>query len=426
MLHVAGATAVAVLCTLVVSLPLHYRALTKDRAYRMHLPIAAAVTRSTLPSSCSNGTIFALLQRENEYYSSSSIGHRDLQQATANIRVPSKLSRGLLLFHHLFNDTDVPAQYSFGVSTSLELQLTAHNTSVTSLDSDLNAEQLNHWTGSLSGYRLGAALRSFMSKHDAKVFLTVPTIDGALGSVAFRVKSSNNRHDFESFCTAISTYKKIHNGSLVIPRGWAVPPHSPWPEECWHMRLGAKVSATRAGRLYNSTAHIARLNGVGFIWSPAEQMVDRIVRSARAYKSLYGHTDIPRHFTVPISDYFPEDCWGLRLGLKLSNYRYRGDYSHHRDLLVAAGVTADKAGQDDRHWQHVYSALQTYRACYGSVDVPADWKVPSSPPWQEDLWGLKLGCRVNNIKYRGDFIGDNETCRALLSDLGFSFKFNSS
>jgi len=58
--------------------------------------------------------------------------------------------------------------------------------------------------------------------------------------------------------------------------------------------------------------------------------------------------------------------------------------------------------------------------------VPANWKVPSAPPWREDLWGLKLGYRVNNIKYRGDFIGDNETCRALLRELGFSFKFDSS
>lgn len=409
----------------------------------MHLSIATggAATRS---SSCSYGsTNFARVQRENESYNIPTIGasintmndgqiltsvdYMGLQQAvTASIRVPIKLSRGLLMFHHLFNDTDIPAQYSFSVSPSLELQLAARNISDTNIDSEFYAEQLNYWTSSLSGYRLGAALRSFMTKHGAEVFLTVPMVGGALKSVAFRVKSINNRHDFESFCTAVSTYKKLHNGSLVIPRGWAVPPRSLWPKECWNMRLGAKVSATRAGRLYNSTAHTARLNGLGFIWSPAEQMVDRIVRSARAYKSLYGHTDIPRHFIVPISDYFPEDCWGLRLGLKLSNYRYRGDYSDHRDLLIATGVMPDKVGQDARHWQHVYSALQTYRACYGSVDVPADWKVPSAPPWREDLWGLKLGYRVNNIKYRGDFIGDNETCRVLLRELGFSFKFDSS
>ena len=147
MLHLVGA--VVVLCTLAASLPLlYYRAPTKERAYRMHLSIAA--TRSF---SCSYGsTNFARVQRENESYNIPTIGasidtmndgqiltsvdYMDLQQAvTASIRVPIKLSRGLLMFHHLFNDTDIPAQYSFSVSPSLELQLAARNISDTSIDS---------------------------------------------------------------------------------------------------------------------------------------------------------------------------------------------------------------------------------------------------------------------------------------------------
>ena len=234
----------------------------------MHLSIAA--TRS---GSCSYGsTNFARVQRENESYNIPTIGasidtmndgqiptsvdYMGLQQqaVTASIRVPIKLSRGLLMFHHLFNDSDIPAQYSFSVSPSLELQLAARNISDTNIDNEFYAEQLNHWSSSLSGYRLGATLRSFMTKHGAEVFLTVPTVRGALKSVVFRVKSSNNRHDFESFCKAISTYKKLHNGSLVIPRGWAVPPRSPWPKECWNMRFGTKVSATRDGGPYSAVS----------------------------------------------------------------------------------------------------------------------------------------------------------------------------
>ena len=147
MLHLVGA--VVVLCTLAASLPLlYYRAPTKERAYRMHLSIAA--TRSC---SCSYGsTNFARVQRENESYNIPTIGasidtmndgqiptsvdYMGLQQSvTASIRVPIKLSRGLLMFHHLFNDTDIHAQYSFSVSSSLELQLAARNISDTSIDS---------------------------------------------------------------------------------------------------------------------------------------------------------------------------------------------------------------------------------------------------------------------------------------------------
>ena len=105
------------LYTLAVSLPLlYYRSPTKERAYRMHLSIATggAATRS---SSCSYGsTNFARVQRENESYNIPNIGasidtmndgqiltsvdYMGLQQAvTASIRVPIKLSRGLLMFH---------------------------------------------------------------------------------------------------------------------------------------------------------------------------------------------------------------------------------------------------------------------------------------------------------------------------------------
>jgi hypothetical protein len=45
--------------------------------------------------------------------------------------------------------------------------------------------------------------------------------------------------------------------------------------------------------------------------------------------------------------------------------------------------------------------------------------VPSQEPWPESIWGLKLGYRVHNIRYRGDFVNDKPEYRSLLEDIGF-------
>jgi hypothetical protein len=45
--------------------------------------------------------------------------------------------------------------------------------------------------------------------------------------------------------------------------------------------------------------------------------------------------------------------------------------------------------------------------------------VPSEEPWPESIWGLKLGYRVHNIRYRGDFVNDRPEYRTLLEDIGF-------
>ena len=45
--------------------------------------------------------------------------------------------------------------------------------------------------------------------------------------------------------------------------------------------------------------------------------------------------------------------------------------------------------------------------------------VPEEEPWHKSTWGLKLGYRTHNIKYRGDFVNDNPHYRVLLEELGF-------
>ena len=48
------------------------------------------------------------------------------------------------------------------------------------------------------------------------------------------------------------------------------------------------------------------------------------------------------------------------------------------------------------------------------------FRVPFEAPWPQSIWGLKLGYRLRNIRYRGDFINERPECQKLLEELGFN------
>lgn len=112
----------------------------------------------------------------------------------------------------------------------------------------------------------------------------------------------------------------------------------------------------------------------------------------------------------------------MKLGLKVHNFLYRGDYSELREELAELSLLPVLRGFDKRHFDFVYAALETYKSLYNHVNVPADFTVPCSPRWREDLWGLKLGYRVRNIRYRGDFVNADRKLFDQLDRLGFMWK----
>lgn len=112
----------------------------------------------------------------------------------------------------------------------------------------------------------------------------------------------------------------------------------------------------------------------------------------------------------------------MKLGLKVSNIRYRGSFAAFIDSFQRAGLETSKAGSDTRHWSHIYSALVVFKRLNGHVDIPAKFEVPEESDWPIELHGLKLGFRVKNIRYRGDFVNENEEYRQQLDQLGFRWK----
>ena len=62
-------------------------------------------------------------------------------------------------------------------------------------------------------------------------------------------------------------------------------------------------------------------------------------------------------------------------------------------------------------------ALLAYKSLHGNLLVPKLFVIPKGREWPEDLWEIKLGCVVSNIRNNGQY----STYRSELEEMGFNF-----
>ena len=134
-------------------------------------------------------------------------------------KIPKKLCAALVHFYHEYSTTQIPKNF------------------VTPSDKS--------WPKWLRGFELGNGLEKYMSHQNmGPISLggNIPSFkivdSNVRSSERLRKKQKYLTYNFTSFAAAIRTYKSLHNGSLVIPKGWVVPSCAPWPESCWNMPLG--------------------------------------------------------------------------------------------------------------------------------------------------------------------------------------------
>jgi hypothetical protein len=77
-------------------------------------------------------------------------------------------------------------------------------------------------------------------------------------------------------------------------------------------------------------------------------------------------------------------------------------------------------------WKAARCALATYKELHGDMLVPRSFVVPSSEPWPEEMWEMKLGRTVNKIRSSGYFVRDDLERRQVLDDMGFVWKVKAS
>jgi hypothetical protein len=139
------------------------------------------------------------------------------------------------------------------------------------------------------------------------------------------------------------------------------------------MKLGSRISTTRQGTSHSSPEYVQKLNEIGFVWDPMGDSADNLILALEAYRKKYKNLNVPKTFIVP-SDTpdFPQDTWGMKLGLKTGNLIYRGDYERHRSRFEELGIVIEKKDFDTRHWDYIYEALKVYKNTYGHLKVSCE------------------------------------------------------
>jgi hypothetical protein len=100
----------------------------------------------------------------------------------------------------------------------------------------------------------------------------------------------------------------------------------------------------------NLSDHVDDLNALGFIWNPEPVYSDSIFRSGsrdekwqrvytalQYYKDRYGDIDVPVYFSVPSSEPWPSEIWGMTTGSTVSHIRSNKCFKDHKDDLDSIG-----------------------------------------------------------------------------------------
>ena len=223
---------------------------------------------------------------------------------------------------------------------------------------------------------------------------------------------------------ALQAYKDLY-GDVNVPRSFVISDDMKgFPEQSHGLKLGLKAATLRTMKHTLSDETIERLEALDFRWRPSADNYNQFLNALLIYKQVNGNLDIPRMYTIPRNDdTYPCELWDMKLGFKVANVRNRNDYSEYREELEALGLLSNRLVYDVRHWDAILSALRTFQEVNSNVNVPFDFTVPSREPWHPTTYGLKLGYRLHNIKYRGDFVSEKRAYKQMLEDLGFKFRF---
>ena len=145
----------------------------------------------------------------------------------------------------------------------------------------------------------------------------------------------------------------------------------------------------------------------------------------QCFREIHRHPLVPVKLVVPIDEKWPVECHGMKLGAEAASYRakYRRNTMDASDesLLLEIGFAFDNNAWK---WEHrVQSAFVTYKEVHGDLLIAHAFVIPSSAPWAEETWGMKLGNTVHHIRSRGQYLRDDKPERKeWLDEMGFRWR----
>lgn len=204
--------------------------------------------------------------------------------------------------------------------------------------------------------------------------------------------------EFNLVVEALLAYHRLF-GHMAVPVDYRVPlDDEHFPDECKGMPLGRRCAQIRNRLDFASdAAKYQQLESIGFVWSLGARKRDTLAKATEVYRRVAGG-NIPVRFVVPYdSDDWPPELQGFELGRKAYDATRREQ--HIPSNSVSSPALAYRFTQ-------ILDALRTYVAINGDANVPQKFVVPHSPPWPDNVRGMRLGHRVAQIRSKGYYLKD--------------------
>jgi hypothetical protein len=212
------------------------------------------------------------------------------------------------------------------------------------------------------------------------------------------------------------TYKGIY-GDMLVPQSFIVPYNdSLWPTHASGIKLGSLVHNLRS-KLQKSDHRKQELLSLGFCFNTRRLPYKVLKRALLCYRDHTGNMNVPNDFVVPANiPGWPAELCGLQLGYLLTSIR-DGAYRVHRKDLLSIGYPPE-AKSSLKGFDRFRAALLEYERNLGNMLVPSQFVIPEDSKWSQQLWGMKLGSYVSNVRASVLYVDRMDD----LKELGFTYE----
>lgn len=216
-----------------------------------------------------------------------------------------------------------------------------------------------------------------------------------LNEIGFLPHAYKDKHD--KIILAFKTFINIYGHGNVVQSFIIGKDDLSFPEVTRGLRLGRILQAARLGA-YKKIGKELRELGVGLDFVCTPPNFERYFAALRVYGLLHGNVRVSRTYVVPKNDAnYPEECRGLCLGVWLRNIIIAGTFQEYRQRLEDIGVSFEQRSNFYKR-DDVMKTIQVYKSLYGHLNVPRSFVVPSDERFPKEMWGAKIGQKIQYWK----------------------------
>ncbi|KAG1694081.1 hypothetical protein DVH05_022099 [Phytophthora capsici] len=266
------------------------------------------------------------------------------------------------------------------------------------------------WLKQTWGLELGAFLSDSRKREQYSVQIVRDS--NVLENLGFEVRLSDETWQ-QQVVPLLTIFSTVFPTQYIVPQDFMVPRIKPWPRKLWGLHLG-RITAQNPKRMAiveNRWKQGSKAPETSSLVSENRSRVwqIRIFPALVTFVQVFGDCRLGSQFTVPSEPPWPKVTWGLRLGAGMADYIKNGTYfeqiGRDADRLSNLGFSFKLAGSP---WEQFGAPLiKTFSTISPGSVVPESFVVPPQAPWQETMWGVKLGKLVRwNYQRMSDIEND--------------------